>query len=98
MVYFCIEYKKKKSGLADISTIQNSPIKTQLSLQLQVQLDQEKRLNDHYNKYLAEQLNAIEENFEGITMTFTGFVKSTSFLGCIQQITIKMMTFIRNRL
>lgn len=73
-----------QSGLVDITTIQNAPIKTQFSMQLQVQLDQEKQLNDHYNKYLAGQLNAIEENVEG--MSFSFFVFSNI-------LTIKIMTF-----
>ena len=53
-------------GLAEIAAIQNAPITTQFSLQLQSQLDQERQLNDYYTKYLTGQLNTIEENVEGI--------------------------------
>lgn len=55
-----------QSGLLEIATIQNAPIETQLSLQLQRQLDQERQLNDHYTKDLADRMNTLEENVEGM--------------------------------
>ncbi len=75
-----------QSGLAEIATIQNAPIQTQLSLQLQGQLDQERQLNDYYTKYLTGQLTAIEEDVAGnftristIFVLFDNFLYSLSF-------------------
>ena len=62
-----------KAGLTEITAILNAPIATQLSLQLQMQLDQERQLNDYYNKYLADKLNALEENVEGIFTYYSMF-------------------------